>query len=273
MGAPVWHFDTEPSKPRAPHVMFAVFSQGPLRTDVPMSLTRFGAPGAEALAAIECRAIPREADPAWFDGWRSGALRAIAAGDLGQRLAELDGADRVNLIIVEPQAPTDLGYLQAAWAVARHFAARGAAVVLDVHAATFRTADALPPAGAPLDVRAEVRVVFETDSARPDGAHALHTRGMRKFGAPDLVALCSAPDSAFVGDVIGRLADAVARGTDLASPRHAVDLDAQTTWYAIDDAHGLGALLELNNPARILVDGTGHHLVGAAARQRVGMRH
>jgi hypothetical protein len=264
---PLWTFETPPA-PRAPHVLLVAFSHGPLADDVPLSLSRFGIPSAEHAQALDVRTVTMRDDAAWIDGWRRDALRVIAAADLGDALRMLDEADHAHVIVAAPESPQDLGYLQAAWGMARHVAARGATVVLDVHAATFRTASALPPADAQLDPRLELRIVYETDSTRPDHAHALHTRGMRKFGAPDIVALCGDADARLVGDVVGQVAAMVARGGDLASPRHGIDLDANTTWYAVDDEHGLADLLQLNNQARVLVDEQGHHLTGVLRRLR-----
>ncbi|MBZ0237227.1 MAG: hypothetical protein K8M05_33170 [Deltaproteobacteria bacterium] len=262
-----WTFTTEPRAARTPHVMLVAFSAGPLADNVPLSLSKFGGPSAELVGALDVRTIPRGADPSWFEGWRHGSLRTIAADDLGPAaLAELDLADHVHVVQAAPERAADLGYLQAAWAVARHVVARGATVVLDVHAMIFHRGAALAPPGAALDVARELRIVFETDSTRDDGAHALHTRGLKKFGAPDLVALCSPNDARLVSDVIAQLADAVARGDDLALPRHGVDLEPGTTWYAIDDEHGLADILGLNNAARVLVDERGRHLVGVLAR-------
>lgn len=243
--------------------MLAAFSAGPLADGAAQEMSTFGAPSAEAIAACDVRTIERGADPAWFDGWRSGSLRTIAERDLGS-LAALDAADHVHMIIADVPAPEDLGYLQTAWALARYLASRGAGVVLDAHAMRFTST--LPPAAGELDVRHEVRIIYETSSARPDAGHALHTRGLRKFGAPDLVALCSDPDVALVSKVIETIADAIARGEELAPGRHGVDLAPGITWYLVDDEHGLAHLLGLNNTARVLVDGSGHDLVGIAAR-------
>jgi DNA-binding transcriptional MerR regulator len=180
---------------------------GPLADDVPMSLARFGVPRAELIADLDVRAIPR--------GRRSGVVRRLA-----HRLAALDRRDRsrradrrstppitLHLVIAQPTAPPDLGYLQAAWAVARWMVARGATVVLDVHAHTLLRGDRGAGGRPRPSIRdREVRVVFETDSARTERAHALHTRGLRKFGAPELVALCGQDDAA-----AGRLVISAAR--------------------------------------------------------------
>jgi hypothetical protein len=245
--------------------MLFVFGTGALRDDVPLSPSRFGAPSQEARAMCEVRRIERAAAPAWFDGWRKGSLRAIAEQDLKGQLAALDAADHVHLIDCRPGPVSDLAYLQAAWAHARHLAARGAAVVLDAHAMAFTSAAALPAADAALDVKREVRVIYETDSSRADQAHALHTRGMRKFGAPDLIALCTDADVPLVAHAIGELADKVARGTDLAA-KHAIDLAAGVRWVAVEDEHRLGDVLQLNNEARVIVDERGHDLMGVMSR-------
>jgi len=261
-----WLFSTQPASARKPTVMLFVFGTGPLTDDIPLSMKRFGAPSADSLATSNVQTVTRTIDRRWFDAWRSGSLRTIAKQDLGTDLAALDAADHVHVIASEPAAPTDLTYLQAAWAHARYLIARGGTVVLDAHAMTYTPAAKVQAAGAPLEVSREVRVIYETDSTRPDGAHALHTRGLKKFGAPDLVALCTDADVPLVGPAITELADQVARGIDLASPAHTVEIAPGVTWVAVEDEHRLADVLQLNNTARVLVDSTGHDLLGVMAR-------
>jgi len=251
-----WQFRTPPAHPRDPRVVLFAFSAGPLRAG--------SEPPPEALGSCRVQTIARAQDPAWFDAWRSGSLRAIATQDLGSQLGLLDGADHLHLIACEPRGVQDLAYLQAAWALARHLAERGATVVLDAMAMTYTTK--LPAPDDPLDVQREVRVVYETSSARPDRPHAIHTRGMRKFGAPDLIALVTDRDAPLVGQAIGELADQVARGTDLGTPMHAVEVAPGVRWVAVEDEHRLGELLQLDNAARVLVDADGHDLAGVVAR-------
>lgn len=252
-----WQFSTPPTQPRSPEVVLVAFGRGPLtgRLELPASVA----------GLCELRTIDRRLAPDWFDAWRGGSLRAIAEKDLGAQLSELDASDHAHVITSVPTAPADLAYLQAAWTVARALAASGASLFLDAHAMTYLPAANLPAADAALDVAREVRVVYET-SARTEGAHALHTRGLRKFGAPDLLALCTDADAPLVGHAIAELADAMARGTDLATPKHAVRVAPGVTWVAIEDEHQLGALLQLNNESRVLVDATGNHLAGVLGR-------
>lgn len=248
--------------------MLFVFGTGPLPADVNLSMERFGAPSAESLATCNVQTVPRGADPRWFDGWRSGSLRNIADQDLGTGVAALDAADHVHVIACEPGVVTDLTYLQAAWAHARCLIAHGGTVVLDAHAMTYMPATNVQAAGEALDVRREIRVIFETESRRSDRAHALHTRGLKKFGAPDLVALCRDDDAKLVGHAIEELAESVARGTTLALPKHAVEISPGVRWIAVADEHHLGELLQLNNEARVLVDESGHDLMGVVGRMR-----
>lgn len=241
-----------------------VFARGPLRGDVTLSKDTYGAPSDAALQACKLQTIARAQDPAWFDAWRGGSLRAIASQDLGDQLAALDAADHVHVVACEPQDATDLSYLQGAWSLVRYLVDAGATVVLDAIAMAYIPAAGVPPADGPLDVSREIRVIFETDSTRSDRAHALHTRGMRKFGAPDLVALCTDGDAELVGTAIRELADQVARGTDLATPRHALEIAPGVRWVVVEDEHRLGAMLQLNNEARVIVDASGHDLMGVA---------
>jgi hypothetical protein len=260
-----WLFTTPPARARDPQVVLLAFGTGPLRREVELSPDELGA-SREALASCSVQSVSRSQDPAWFDGFRSGSIRAIATQDLGAGCAPLDAADHVHVIACQPRAVKDLTYLQAAWALARSIVHRGATVVFDAMAMAFTPADHLQGANEPLDIRREVRVVYETSTNRPELAHALHTRGLRKFGAPDLIALCTDADVPLVGQAISELADAVARGTDLATPTHAVEIAPGVRWVAVEDEHRLGELLQLNNAARVLVDDAGHDLMGVAAK-------
>lgn len=262
-----WTFATPPATSRRASVMLVVFSTGPLLPEeaMPFSQAAFGIPAASAslCEAFDMQTVERARDPRWFDGFRSGSLRGIAERDLGgATLHTLDAADHAHVVRAEIEAPSDLGYLQVAWAYARYLVARGGRCVLDMMAIRWIAGDALPPPEAKLDVGREVQIIYETDSTRPDHAHALHTRGMRKFGVPDLVALCADADADLVSQVIAQLAGAIARGAEIETPRHAVEVAGGTIWYLVDDEHGLAGLLNLNNEARILVDDTGHDLVG-----------
>ncbi len=262
----VWPFAAPPVPARRADVVLAVFGRTPLDLAA-LEPAAVGIPAGVALP--EVRTVLRATEPRWLDAWRTGSLRAIAERDLGPEgpdLAALDAADRVHMITASVTAPVDLGYLQAAWGLARHALAQGATTVLDVHAMTYRATAALAAPDAPLDVAREVRRIYETSTTGPDLPHALHTRGLRKFGAPDLIALCGDADVRLVGHALGALADRVARGVSLSLARHPVDVAPGIIWYVLPDEHGLGELLQLGNTARVLVDERGHDLVGVLGR-------
>ena len=88
------------------------FSSGPLRADVPMSAARFGLPSPEAMKLVEVRGLTRELDSAWFDGFRSGSLRAIATQALGD-VSALDSATQLTAVLISREDAPDLVHLQA----------------------------------------------------------------------------------------------------------------------------------------------------------------
>ncbi|HEU4611229.1 MAG TPA: hypothetical protein VFS15_04095, partial [Kofleriaceae bacterium] len=120
MSVAPWQFSVSPTRPRQPHVVMFVFGRGPLRGDVTLSKATYGAPSDAALEACKVQTIARSQDPAWFDAWRGGSLRAIASQDLGAELATLDAADHVHVVACEPRGPADLSYLQGVWAIVRY---------------------------------------------------------------------------------------------------------------------------------------------------------
>jgi hypothetical protein len=203
----------------------------------------------------------------------------LALDQLGSNVELLDRADFCHTVSFSLSPMTDFGYLQAAWAIARWMVDRGGSVVLDVHAARFSPTDAVRaiPPDAPLDVPRELSFIFETD-ADGDGNHVVHTRGMRKFGRPDLVAQVGPDDANLVRDIFVQLAIAMADGPVPGSPRHGVDLTERITLYLVpDDVNGtaggasrppprMAERLGLNNDALLLVSEEGGTLRGLAAR-------
>lgn len=177
-----------------------VFSPGALKGDVDFSGARFGLPSKDAMAMVEVRELPREVDSAWFDGFRSGSLRALATQALHGDIALLDAATQLTAVLVARADADELTHLQAGWAVAQWLIARGATVVLDAQTNRFwRGADvAAWPAGRPFTLSSDVNVVVEAEPTSPTAT--IHTRGLQKFGRPDVV----------VRDVPGDRWDAVA---------------------------------------------------------------
>lgn len=227
------------------------FSPGPLAADVPMSAARFGMPSKESSGFCDVRQLPRALDPQWFDGFRQGSLRSLAQSALGD-LGALDAATEVSVIITTREDADDLGHLQAAWAIAQWTVARGATVVLDAQANRFWSAadvaDWAPRR--PFILSSDVNLVVEAEGTSDQPA-TVHTRGLAKFGRPDLVALAVPParwDA--VAGVLRALAAQLVLGAVL-RPGDSLAIEAGVAHFAqyAPDA------LHLNNEA-LLVTGT-----------------
>ncbi|MGV3624688.1 MAG: hypothetical protein ACO1OB_27965 [Archangium sp.] len=177
-----------------------VFSSGKLRDDVAMSASRFGLPSSEAMNFVDVRELPRSVDAAWFDGFRSGSLRVLAGQALGGDLSALDTATQLTAVLISREDAKDLTHLQAGWATAQWLIARGAQVVLDAQTNRFWKGEDVAswPAGRPFTLTTDVNIVVEAEPTSPTAT--IHTRGLQKFGRPDLV----------VRDVPGARWDAVA---------------------------------------------------------------
>jgi hypothetical protein len=103
--------------------------------------------------------------------------------------------EHAYVIEAEIDDPDDLGYLQAAWALAKCVCEEGAAVVIDVYAARAHLGievAQLSPERA-FDVMHEVTLFFEEEEA---GTLAAWSLGLCKFGRPDLVLVGVPPDDA-----------------------------------------------------------------------------
>lgn len=175
------------------------FSTGRLKDDVPMSASRFGLPSPDAMKQVEVRELTREMDTTWFDGFRSGSLRAIATQALGDMTA-LDAATQLTAVLISRPDAADLSHLQAGWAVAQWLIARGVTVVLDAQTNRFWKGEDVAdwPATRPFMLSSDVNIVVEAEPTSPTAT--IHTRGLQKFGRADLV----------VRDVPGAQWDAVA---------------------------------------------------------------
>ena len=175
------------------------FSTGPLKADVPMSAGRFGLPSPEVMKLVEVRELPREVDSAWFDGFRTGSLRAIATQALGD-VSALDSATQLTAVLISRPDAADLSHLQAGWAVTQWLIARGVTVVLDAQTNRFWKGEEVAgwPAVRPFALSTDVNIVVEAEPTSPTAT--IHTRGLQKVGRADLV----------VRDVPGAQWDAVA---------------------------------------------------------------
>ncbi len=256
---PLWRRPAyHPCGSRASISLFA-FSEAPLTPDVPFSLSRFGAPSADSVSCLNVQTHAEADDPKWFDGWRTGALRTIAVTDLADA-ARLDAARYCHSIVAEIDDPPDLGYLQAAWAVARWLADRGCFALVDVHAGRWldgsKLAALIPER--PFNLDAEVRFVFETDPTpgwdSGNFGHAMHTRGMAKFGRPDVITGLALPDMVeFLEQVLRQVAQALADGASV-SPGQGINIAGKRAFALVPYQPGVNApQVHLNNEGMLIV--------------------
>lgn len=151
-------------------------------------------------------------DPAWLDGWRTGAWRDAPGFDL-IAAGELSAAGHAVSIAADVPDPADLGHLQAAWALAQDLVAVGAFAVLDATAGRWLDAEQLGswPLPRAFDLDEEITVELLTRGTGDFGA-VLHTRGMAKFARPDIVALVRPGTARAVNRVVRQLAGLLAEG-------------------------------------------------------------
>jgi hypothetical protein len=174
---------------------------------------RTRSPKGAPVDALDLRGHQHADSPAWVDNWRTGAMRNIAEQ---QGLPELDRLDRAPMcysVRVEVPDPPDLTHLQLAWAAAQALAEAGAFAILDCYAINWYTGAqvaALAP-DRPFRVQDEVSLVAETE-ASPGFGHPVHTRGMIKFGRPDLITGVPAEQIQETGAILNHLARMQADG-------------------------------------------------------------
>ena len=178
-------------------VALFVFAERPLDLRVPVSRSRHGLPAGFDFDTLDIRQHVRSDSPDWFDGFFTTEMRHVMEGDLGRaadRLAAMQAAFSVGVKLEEP---ADLSYLQGCWGAAAWLCECGAEVVNDAGAIRWHAAEsvlALDPLRE-LDIEREVTLVFEID-ATPGFGHVTHTRGLAKFGRPDVVLLGAQADDA-----------------------------------------------------------------------------
>jgi hypothetical protein len=195
-------------------------------------------PATAPVDALDVRLHRHAENPEWVDGFRSGPLRSLAEREL-RDLRLLDEATCCYSIQVRVPDPADLAHLQLAWAVAAAASRAGATAVLDVFAHDWSLAASIAGLDPhrPFTVLREISVVAESDES-PGFGHAVHTRGMLKFGRPDLVMGVPGDRIGEAAEILNQLARMLADGHDL-KPGQQLRIDGERTLtvvpYAPDD--------------------------------------
>jgi hypothetical protein len=199
-------------------IFFVCFGRAPF-SEIKLDRQRFGLPDRELGKLVELREHSRAKGREWFEGWWHGSFGAIAQRDLAEDLALLTTSDVCYSLGLELADRADLAPAQTVWALARWLCARGASVVLDVHAFRFRTrADIEAMSFDEADVTRDVKIVLESDATRDD-LHLLHTRGLCKFARPELMCLVRPADASLMGRLTNQVARALMEGASPAQIR------------------------------------------------------
>lgn len=211
---PVWPRPLFRASQQPTKILFVCFGKAPL-AEVEISGARFGLPSRELTAQVDVREHRRAAKPGWFESWWTDSFGVIAERDLGSDLPLLTTSDVCfTLGLTGPDRP-DLSPLQTVWGLSRWLCARGATVVLDVHAFRYRTsADVEALRFDESDVTREVKLVLEND-ATEEGLHLLHTRGLCKAARPELLCFVRPDDAALVARWMNQVARALLEGASV----------------------------------------------------------
>jgi hypothetical protein len=195
-------------------VLLVAFTPGEVLTELNLAAVT---PANAPVDALAVRLHRHEDNPEWMDAFRTGPLRDLAARELPD-LRPIDEATCCYSIQVRVPDPVDLTHLQLAWAVAARVSRAGAVAVFDAFAHDWSLPEqiaALDP-HRPFDILREISVIAESEPT-PGFGHPVHTRGMVKFGRPDLI--MGVPEDR-IGDaasILNQLATMLAEGHVLAA--------------------------------------------------------
>jgi hypothetical protein len=255
-GVPVWprpHFVVGGG---AADVTLFVFSQvGVNGTTLSLKTRAHGVPEGGLPDGVDVQTVARADAPEWVDGFFAPALMALAERDLGWPGRPPVEPTAVHVVKVTSEDPSELRHIQGAWALARAFLDTGGFALLDAHAQAWLSPGQLRdrPVDVPMRMADEVSIVFETEPSHGFG-HLMHTRGMLKFGRPDLVVVGIPPKHGVrIADIVNQLAERLALGARLDEGEF-VELETLGTLRADQYVPGENAPeLHLNNRGLVLV--------------------
>jgi hypothetical protein len=196
---PLWSAGGAPGK-----VGLFVLSASPLsrleKDDSPVDWSEW-CPVPELADAFTWVYRDRSTDPSRFEGLEAAARMAQQHTSMGPSQSVVDRLERAQhgaLIQCEVADPADLGYLQVGWAIARWLLQRGDGIVLDGESGHWWTSEQLiswEAGGWPGGRRfvLEREVCFHTSVEA--NLFVVETRGLSKFGRPELVCEVVSEDS------------------------------------------------------------------------------
>jgi hypothetical protein len=206
-------------------VLLVAFTPGEVLTELNLAAVT---PANAPVDALAVRLHRHEDNPEWMDAFRTGPLRDLAARELPD-LRPIDEATCCYSIQVRVPDPADLTHLQLAWAVAARVSRAGAVAVFDAFAHDWSLPEQVATLDPhrPFDILREISVIAESEPT-PGFGQPVHTRGMVKFGRPDLI--MGVPEDR-IGDaasILNQLATMLAEGHVLAAGHHLRINDEET---------------------------------------------
>jgi hypothetical protein len=240
--------------------------------------------------ALQISTHRRADDPAWFEGWFAPPL----GGEIDMLFADpeaIRSADQLSVVRGTFGDPADLNYLRntigVVSAIAEAGAEAGAGAILDVNAlAWWRPGDWRRQfVDGPSQFRIGDHVgVVVTDDPRHHPGLRTHTRGMKKFGRPELQIRhlpgeysTRNPAVRNSGDILNGIASYLAQGAVIRDGQtmHLPNLDATVTFVETPDdsdttRHFHNSALEICDfdPAQVEPQSGAPRLLEQAARNR-----
>lgn len=208
---PIWPRQYFKATEQPTKLLFVCFGQAPL-AEVEIVGQRFGVPSRELALSVDMREHRRADKPGWFESWWGASFGVIAERDLDADLPLLTTSNVCFTLKYDGPDQPDLGALQTVWGLSRWLCARGASVVLDVHAMRFRTRaelETLDFSGS--DAQRDVKIVLENEPTR-EGLHLLHTRGLCKVARPELLCFVRPEDAGTLARFVSQIARTLVEG-------------------------------------------------------------
>jgi hypothetical protein len=247
------HYQPSPSKAS---LFYLVFGEPPAHLNVKRARHHVDELPVQLTVSIHGRGD----DAAWFDGWFSPPVGLEIPQVFGGDAGRVYRAARVAAVRAEFADPGSLAYLRNTVGVVSAIAEEGAVAVFDVAALTWWRPDEWRRR---FVERSEFSIgdhIFTAVAEDPGGATRLQTRGMGKFGRPELLVRHLPgprdPDSPAVrgaAEVVDGLANYLARGGVIVDGQtmRLDRYDATLAFFATAEKRGLPDALEVCevNPA------------------------
>ena len=179
------HYRPLPSS--RPALFYLVFGEAPASDALNISRVRHHVDAIQP--ELQVSRHPRDVDPAWFDGWINSAIGMEIPHVFREAASAVYGAKHVTAVRGDFADPDSLAYLRnTTGVVSAVVEASNAVAILDAHAlAWWRPVDWRRQFVETSEFRIEEQVsIAVTDDPRYRPGWRTHTRGMRKFGRPEL---------------------------------------------------------------------------------------